>query len=508
MLEYTPDRHLTGGLRIPANKANSTVAPIQRGFLPTQLILSLAQHHGAPAEPTVTVGEQVLRGQVVGATASLAGANIHASTSGVVRAIEPRAAPIFTGVEVSPCIVIDVDGDDERIDFSKQLPWPTARDAQLARLRDAGIVGLGGAVYPAAAKLDAVQACRVLVINGAECEPYISCDDLLMREHPAEIVAGARIIATLLGTEDCIIAIERDKPLAIDAISTAASAMNWPGLRLAELASIYPAGGERQLIDVLTGQEVPANQYPSDIGYGCQNVGTAFAVHRLATTGEPLLSRVVTVTGEGVANAQNVETLIGTPIAELIAHCGGYREGVTRLIHGGSMMGYSLSTDALPITKGSNCIIAATAAEVRTDYTEWVCIRCGECASACPVRLQPQDLLIAARVSDYAVFDQFGLTECIECGCCDVVCPSHIPLTEIFRKSKLDCSAHQKELAFSAASEQRYLEREERHRIDAEQGKRRNTELIREIRAGDSKAAIRAAVERARRRHGPDSDSE
>jgi electron transport complex protein RnfC len=500
MLEYTPDRRLTGGLRLPAHKTGSTTGPIRHGLLPTQLILSLGQHGGGRIEPAVTVGQRVLRGQVVGAGTALTAANVHASTSGIVRAIEERRVPASTGVGTALCVLIDADGKNESVDFSADLPWPTDRGARLERLRDAGIVGLGGAVYPTAAKLGAVQQCRVLVINGAECEPYISCDDLLMREAPDQIVAGTRLMADLLGAEECIIAIERDKPLAIDAIGNAAGSIGEPRVRLAELPSIYPAGGERQLIEVLTGDEVPANRYPSDIGYACQNVGTAFAVHRLATSGEPLLSRVVTVTGGGIAVPQNVDIPIGTPIAQLIAFCGGYRQGVTRLIHGGSMMGYALPSDALPVTKASNCIIAATADEVREDYTEWPCIRCGECASACPARLQPQDLLIAARASDHAALDLLGLTECIECGCCDVVCPSHIPLTEIFRGSKLEHFAHQRQLAFSATAERRYLQREQRHRADAEDSDRRRHELIQEIQAEQSKAAIQAAVERARRR--------
>jgi electron transport complex protein RnfC len=399
-----------------------------------------------------------LRGEVVAAAGSVLGANVHASTSGIVRAIGESLVPTLTGVESAPTIVIEADGKHESVDFSANLPWPGGRNAQLARLRDGGIVGLGGAGYSTAAKLGAVRPCRILVINGAECEPYISCDDMLMREAPEQILAGARIIAELLGAEQCIVAIERDKALAVDSIGQAVQPEGDPPLRLAELPQIYPAGGERQLIEVLTGEEVPAHRYPSDLGYACQNVGTAFAVYRLAAYGEPLMTRIVTVTGHGVVAPQNVEVPIGTPIAEIIAACGGYREGVRRLIHGGSMMGYALPSDALPVAKGTNCIIAATAEEVREDYTEWPCIRCGECASACPVRLQPQDLLIAARASEHAGLDALGLDECIECGCCDVACPSHIPLTEIFRRAKNAHSLHDE------------LRREERRR-EADSGK-------------------------------------
>ena len=462
MLEYTPDRRLTGGLRLPPQKARSTELPIKRGLLPTRLILSLAQHKSPPAKPTVKVGQRVLRGEVVAVASSVLGANVHASTSGVVRGISESPVPTLASVETAPTILIEADGKHESVDFSVNLPWPGTRNAQLARLRDGGIVGLGGAGYPTAAKLGAVRPCRILVINGAECEPFISCDDRLMREAPEQILAGARLIAELLGAEQCIVAIERDKTLAVDAIGQAVQPEGEPPLRLAEIPQVYPAGGERQLIEILTGQEVPEHRYPSDLGLACQNVGTAYAVYRLAAYGEPLMTRIVTVTGHGVVEPQNVEVPIGTPITELIELCGGYREGVRRLIHGGSMMGYALPSDALPVAKGTNCIIAATAEEIREDYTEWPCIRCGDCQSACPVRLQPQDLLIAARASDHPELDHLGLNACIECGCCDVACPSHIPLTEIFRQAKNAHSLHDEISKFSAQAEQRNLRRDKK----------------------------------------------
>jgi len=501
MLEYTPDRHLTGGLRLAAHKIDSTARPIKRGLVPTRLILPLAQHRGAPAEPVVSVGERVLRGQRVAAAASLETADVHATTSGVVRAIEMRAVPALAGVAAAPCIVIDADGDHESIDFAADS-WPEERAAQLARVRAGGIVGLGGAAYPTAAKIGAAPACRIIIINGAECEPYISCDDVLMREAPEQIVAGARLLGEIVGAEQCIIAIERDKPLAIDAIGQAAGdGGSAPRLRLAELPTIYPAGGERQLIEVLIGEEVPAGRYPSDIALLCQNVGTAFAVHRLAAHGEPLLSRIVTVAGRGVATAQNVEVPIGTPVAELIAFCGGYREGARRLLHGGSMMGYALPNDDMPVAKGTSCVVAATTEEIRVDYSEWPCIRCGECQSACPARLQPQELLIAGRSADHAALDVLGLYECIECGCCDVVCPSHIPLTEIFRRVKVVHRAHERQLQFSTDSAQRFLRREERHRAEAQHARELQEQLIRDVQFGEiGKGALQAAVERARRK--------
>jgi electron transport complex protein RnfC len=265
---------------------------------------------------------------------------------------------------------------------------------------------------------------------------------------------------------------------------------------------VYPAGGERQLIDVLTGVEIPHDRYPSEVGYTCQNVGTALAVQRLVKAREPLVTRVVTVTGRGVASPANVETPIGTPIAELIELCGGYRGDVVRLIHGGSMMGYALPSDELPITKATSCVIAAVAEELRVDYTEWPCIRCGECQNVCPARLQPQDLLIEARTLDFDALDALALKDCIECGCCDVVCPSHIVLTETFRQAKQARREHARRTAFSAESDARYRQREERRHAQTADARARQDTLVRELESTeDTKAAaIKAAVERARSR--------
>jgi electron transport complex protein RnfC len=437
MVDYVFEQHLSGGLLLPANKTASTATPIHRGFVPTKLVLALRQHRGYPAEPVVAVGDRVRKGQTVArAAVATPSAAVHASTSGVVRAIEERAVLAGSGVQRSPCIVIEADGRDERIAAAEAQRWPDDASAQRDAIRAAGIVGLGGAVYPTADKLATPVACKTLIINGAECEPYISCDDMLMRENAAEIVSGALLLTDVLGAPRCIIAIERDKPQAMEAIEAAAQQVNDPRLKLAEVPTIYPAGGEKQLVELLTGEEVPSGRYPGEFGYVCQNVGTAFAAHRLRTAHEPLLARVVTVTGGGVRLPQNVATPIGTPIAELIALCGGYNDDVVRLIAGGSMMGYALPDDDVPVTKAVNCVIAATADEVRTDPYEWPCIRCGECAVVCPSRLLPQDLLVAANTNDLAGLATLGLPDCIECGCCDVICPSQITLTQRFRAAK------------------------------------------------------------------------
>jgi electron transport complex protein RnfC len=507
MLKFTPERHLTGGIRLPPNKQDSTSQPIKRGLLPPQLVISTRQHYGRAADPVVTVGQSVLRGQTIAKAANEDGADVHAPTSGHVVAIERREIPLFSRVSTEVSIVIDTDGRNESVDAGIE-PDLEDRDSLIHRIARGGIVGLGGAVYPTAAKLASGPEFKLLVINGAECEPHISCDDMLMRESAAGIVDGAGILCRLVGAGECVIAIERDKPLAIEAIEAAAEASGADNIRVAELPSIYPAGGERQLIDVLSGIEVSSKRYPSQIGYLCQNVGTAYAVHRLVRHGEPLCSRIVTVTGSGVAEPRNLEVMIGTPIADLIAACGGYGDDPLRLIHGGSMMGYSLTSDALPVTKATNCIIAAGSEEIGRSTSEWPCIRCGECAMACPAKLQPQDLLIAARRADAAGLELLALDECIECGCCDIVCPSHIPLTEIFRLGKPLLSGHLQQQAASELAEERHRRREERLRQESSL-EHEQQENLKNLLGDEAKraAAIRDAVARVRsRKHGQDPD--
>lgn len=426
-----------GGLALAAHKERSTAEPIARGFLPRRLVLALCQHQGEAAMPVVRSGERVRKGQPVAhAAPGTLSAAVHASTSGRVLAIEERLVLAGKGLRRSPCIVIETDGRDDAIDPTTAPSWPDDTAGRLAALRSGGIVGLGGGAYPTADKLAPPVACSTLIINGAESEPYISCDDLLMREHATEIVAGARVMMDLSAAARCIVAIERDKPQAVAAIRSCALALGDPRVVITEVPTLYPAGGERQLIALLTGDEIPSGRYPGDVGYLCHNVGTAFAVQRLAAASEPLLSRVVTITGGGVRSPRNVLVPLGTPIAELIAYCGGYTESVVRLIAGGSMMGHALLDDAVPVTKGTNCVLAATAAEVRTEAFEWPCIRCGECSAACPAGLLPQELLIAAAQADAERLTTLGLADCIECGCCDVVCPSHIALTQRFRRAK------------------------------------------------------------------------
>lgn len=509
MLDYPFVRRLTGGIRLPANKTQSTELPITRGFLPREVVLPLRQHQGAVAVPIVEVGQHVRAGELVASAGSHPSAAVHASITGRVRAIEERPVPAGDALRLSTCIVIERTEDASEAAATAAPPvWPAERAAQLELIRAGGLAGLGGAVFPTADKLATLTGCKALIVNGAECEPYISCDDLLMREAAADVVAGALAIATLAEAPLCIIAVERDKPRAIEALRVAGEAVHDPRLRIAEVPTVYPAGGERQLIELLTGEEVPSGCFPNAIGYLCQNVGTAYALNRWLTAGEPLTARVVTVTGGGVKVPQNVWTPLGARVGDLIEFCGGYTDDVVRLVVGGSMMGYAVPDDDIPVTKATNCIIAASAAEVRDDADEWPCIRCGECSTACPARLLPQELHVAARFEDYEALEPLGLDDCIECGICDVVCPSHIPLTERFRGAKRGLAVHRERVRFAAESDERFQRRERRLAAGAE----RETELrtvLKSVVRGDreaTKRAIEAAVRRARARRGEDRD--
>ena len=429
------------GIRLPPRKRASTRAALAAAPLQDQLILPVEGGLSTlDMRPAVRSGERILRGQPLVRGGGPLSTWTHASTSGIVRSLESRPVG-HARRRTALCAVIDVDGEDE--------PWPELRppdpamwdtpDKLATAISRAGLAGLGGAVFPTGIKLAATwrKPIHTVVINGAECEPYISCDDMLMRTSPREVLAGVLALVALTGAERGCVAVEKDKPEALAALHRELPVLG-AGHRLTVVTvpTIYPAGGERQLIQALTGHEIPSLAYPTDIGYLCQNAGTAVGLHRFLNSGEPMIRRITTVTGRGVARPRNLEARLGTRIADLVAACGGYRAPVARLIMGGSMMGIALASDAVPVMRATNCILAATRRELAHGGKEWPCIGCGDCAKACPANLMPQELYRLVKRREHDDVEELGLFDCIECGCCDVVCPSHIRLTDHFRDGK------------------------------------------------------------------------
>jgi electron transport complex protein RnfC len=464
----TPALH--GGLRLPGNKQRSTQKPLRLIPAPDQVVLPLDQHAGAPAVATVRVGDRVLRGQLIARAESEISASLHASVAGTVLAIEPRAVPYHRNGP-STCIVIDNDGSDATASVAAVDHAALDPRALCEYIGNGGIVGLGGAAFPTAPKLRRGQQNDGphLILNGAECEPWISCDDMLMREHAQQILRGAIILCHALQAARCTVVIEDDKPVAESAMRAAQAELHDERIVIQSVPTIYPAGGENQIITVVTGLEVPASGLPSDIGVLCHNVGTAAAVARWLDNGEPLIRRIVTVTGSGVTEPGNLEVWLGTPMSQLVDHSGGYSGSIARLLMGGSMMGLALPSDDLPVVKASNCLVAALPADLHLRGMEMPCIRCGNCSEACPVMLLPQQLHWFARSNDFAALESLGLMDCIECGCCDYVCPSQIPLAQQFRQAKPALVERLTSKQQASLARQRYESRDQRlERIEAE----------------------------------------
>jgi electron transport complex protein RnfC len=494
---------LHGGLRLQARKKISTSEAIRKAPLPDQLVLPITQHAGDPAQPVVAIGERVLKGQLVADTEGSLGAPIHASSSGTVVAIEPWPVSRRYG-DNAPCIVIECDGEDQAIEAAEtpaDFGSLSAREL-LTKILRGGIVGLGGAVFPTAQKLMQAITCELdyLILNGVECEPYISCDDMLMREYALEIVSGARILMHALELDVAYIVVESDKPEALQCLGKILGELDDERLALKQVPTIYPSGGEDQLVQLVTNREVPSGGLPTDVGCLVQNVGTTVAIHDWIVNDQPLLSRITTVTGDGVAQPMNVEARLGTTVADIIEFAGGYTENARQLIIGGPMTGKSVTSDRVPVVKATNCILVLS--ETPASGPELPCIRCGDCASVCPVQLLPQQLFWYACADDEAKMRSYGLTDCIECGCCDLVCPSHIPLTSDFRTAKARIRELADEKARAERARQRYEARNER--LDREE-QERDEELARQKEAA-LKAGPDAIAEILKRKQKQDED--
>lgn len=496
---------LHGGLRLPGEKSVSTSGAIRRVPLPRQLVLPLAQHVGEPAQPVVGIGDRVLKGQRIAESDGVISAPVHASSSGKVLAIEPWPVSRRRG-DKAPCIVIECDGEDEPFEYPAAPALDeTPRDGLLHKILQGGIVGLGGAVFPTAQKLmQAITApLEHLILNGVECEPYISCDDMLMREYAYEVVRGGQVLMHALGIDSCFVVVESDKPEAIAGIGEALAKLDDPRLVLKQVPTIYPSGGEDQLVQLVANREVPSGGLPSDVGCVVQNVGTAAAVYRWIDLGEPLISRVTTVTGDGIADPCNVLARIGTPLEDIVQVAGGYTERASVLVIGGPMTGKSISTDRVPLVKATNCVLVLS--EIPRPGREMPCIRCGECAEVCPVQLLPQQLFWHAAADNEAKLRDFGLTDCIECGCCDLVCPSHIPLTADFRIAKGRMRELADEKARAERARQRFESRNERVRRERLQREQELAEQKKKARQAGPEA-IKAMLERAGKSNKPDDE--
>lgn len=464
-----------GGLRLEAHKERSTAQPIAVAAAPTHAVLPLDQHAGGPAIPLVEVGAVVSVGEPIARPGSEISAWLHAPISGRVVAIEPRPAPHHGG-RPALSIVIENDGRMTRTQSNAPIDYSSCDPLELREhIGRGGIVGLGGAAFPTSAKLANCRGAESmrLLVNGAECEPYISCDEMLMHERAHDILFGVRVLAHALQASECVIAIEADTPRAEHPLRRAIAESGDSSIRLEIVPNIYPAGGERQLIAAVFGSEVPYSGLPTDIGIVCQNVGTVAAIARWIRDAEPLISRIVTVTGDGVQEPRNLEVLIGTPASQLIAQCGGYTPRISRLIMGGTMMGVALASDEVPIVKGTNCLLAASPLDLQPRAPEMPCIRCGNCSEVCPAMLLPQQLHLNAQALDLDGLERYGLMDCIECGCCDYVCPSQIPLVERFRQAKPHLARHLLARSDARDARLRYEQRAARlQRLEAEQRER------------------------------------
>ncbi|MDH1562066.1 electron transport complex subunit RsxC [Pseudomonas sp. MDMC224] len=459
---------IPGGIHPAERKELSNRTPIQQAPLPKRLVLPLGQHIGAVAEPCVAAGQRVRKGEKIAEASGFVSAPLHAPTSGIVSFIGAQPYPHASGM-LAPAVVIDSDGLDEWIELTPQPDYRHMQSAELlALIREAGISGLGGAGFPTAVKLTArpTQKIHTLIINGTECEPYITADDLLMRERADELVSGIDILVQLIQPDQVLIGIEDNKPEAIAAVRGACSERSY---QVRVFPTKYPSGGEKQLIQILTGVEVPSGGLPADIGILCQNVGTCTAIHDAVVLGKPLISRITTLTGEALARPGNVEALLGTPVGELLQFAGLDTGKLNRLIMGGPMMGFTLPSLEVPVIKTSNCLLASTAAELPPPPPAMPCIRCGECAEACPASLLPQQLHFFALGQEHEQLKAHNLFDCIECGACAYVCPSSIPLVQYYRAAKAEIRELEQKQLKAEHSKQRFEQRQERLRRAEEQ---------------------------------------
>jgi electron transport complex protein RnfC len=492
-----------GGVFPAERKSLSNQTPIGRLPIPISLYVPIKQHIGIEGHLIVEVGHKVLKGQALTKSMNPFAVPIHASTSGEITAIHKHVSAHPSGL---PELTVEISSDqlDKWTQLSPLVDYQNQPKMQvLAAICDAGISGMGGAGFPTHIKSSPKKDVDFLIINGIECEPYITSDDRLMREHAWQIRQGIDVLCHLLNPKQVLIGIENNKPEAIEALQVACRESS--NYRVCVVPTKYPAGGEKQLIQVLTNREVPAQGLPVDVGVIMHNVGTCFAIADAIFSGKPLIERVVTVTGEAIENPGNMWALIGSPVAHLLAHCKYKQAGQKQpnIIMGGPMMGFSVTSDLVPVVKTTNCLLAPTDNEI-SGNNEQACIRCSACADACPASLLPQQLFWHSKAKELDKVQEYNLFDCIECGACAYVCPSEIPLVHYYRIAKSEIRIEQEDKQKSDKARGRFEKREarliadqrardEKHRLAAESRKQ-----AMDSNGNNAKDKIAAALARAK----------
>ncbi len=422
------------GIHPEYQKEITASKPITFAQLPSKVVIPLSQHTGAPAKPEVNIGDEVKRGQAIGSPTGFVSAPVHSSISGKVVAIADLPHP--SGRMVTS-IVIESDGKDEGISFKENVDYMNLGTEDIkAIIKGAGIVGLGGAAFPTNVKLSPPKEKPIdtVILNGAECEPYLTADHRLMVERPGEIVEGLKIIMKTLGVNKGYVGIEVNKQDAIEKMKSAVSGE--AAIDVCALEVKYPQGAEKMLIKAVKGREVPSRGLPMDVGVVVQNVGTALAVYEAVRYGKPLIERVVTITGRGIKEPKNLMVRIGMLISDVVEQCGGLVNGAVKVIVGGPMMGFAQWTLEVPVVKGTSGILALTEDEYEPSEEYFPCIRCGSCIEVCPMGLNPSMLSILSEKGHYEETKEYNLFDCFECGSCAFVCPSRRPMVQFMRLAK------------------------------------------------------------------------